>query len=99
MNWYGSFQSRRSFTGDAYKVGVEIKKDDWSTNFRLACKPVDLGLYLYNKTFFTQNKISFGFVNVFQAITNDWIHSGLQVGWQDNAGNDFYIRANAGKNY
>ena len=99
MNWYGSWQSKRDFTADSYKVGVEVKNENWSTNFRLACKPVDLGLYLYNKTFITQNKWNFGFVNVFQPFTNDWLHSAIQIGWQNSSGDDFYLRSNAGKKY
>ena len=74
-----------------------MKKDNWSTNFRLAGKPVELGLYIYNKTYFTQNKFSFGLVNVFQPFTNDWLHFALQFGWKDNNNNDFYVRTNTGK--
>lgn len=92
-------QGKRSFGGDFYKVGLETKKDDWTTNFRVAFKPVELGATIYNKTSVTQNKLSFGFINAFQVIANTWNHSALQVGWQDNDGNDYFVRANAGKKY
>jgi hypothetical protein len=60
---------------------------------------LDLAVALYNKTTYTHNKFNLGAVNVFQAFTNAWIHSSLQFGWQDSNGNDYYLRANAGKKY
>jgi len=58
-----------------------------------------LGLYIYNKTYFTQNKLNFGLVNVFQPFTNEWLHFALQIGWKENSNNDFYIRTNTGKKF
>lgn len=92
-------QGKRSFGGDSYKVGLETKKDDWTNNFRVAFKPVELGATIYSKTSFTQNKLTFCCINAFQLISNTWNHYALQVGWQDNNGNDYFLRANAGKKY
>lgn len=102
FNWYGSAQGMRSLNpdyGDNFKVGLEIRGEHWSTNHRLSITPFQITADLYNKTTYTYDKFSLGTVNVFQALTNAWIHSAFQLGWQDNSGNDYYLRANANAEY
>lgn len=100
FNLYGSAQGKRSFGGDNYKLGLEIAHNDWSTNFRAGYKPSELGVTIYNKSSYARNGWNFGFLNAFQLTgAKSWVHSALQVAYKDANGNDYYVRANAGKKY
>ncbi len=78
---------------------MEVRDKDWANNFRIAFKPVDLGVTLYHKLLLTQNTVKLEFVNVFQAIAKNWIYSAFQASWQDDYGHDYCLRANAGKKF
>ena len=80
-------------------MGLETRKDDWSTNFRVAFNTSEGGATLYNKTYLTQDRMYCGFVNAFQVIAKSWIHSAFQLGYKDNDGNEYFLRANAGKKF
>ncbi len=99
FNFYASLQGKRNFYFDTNKIGLETKKDDWSTNFRVAFNPAEGGATLYNKTYFNQDRVCVGIVNAFQIMAKSWIHSALQLGYKDVDGNEYFLRANAGKKF
>lgn len=100
FNLYGSVQGKRSFGGDNYKLGLEVAKNEWSTNFRAGYKPSELGVTVYNKSSYARNGWNFGFLNAFQLTgAKNWVQSALQVAYKDASGNDYFVRANAGKKY
>jgi hypothetical protein len=54
---------------------------------------------VYNKTARTSGQWSYGAVNAYNVFDRTWNHSALQLGWTDQSGNNYFLRASGSKKY